>query len=862
MKNKLWTKGVIISIILLLVAASVVPIITGTIRNEKNESLQQKMNELPMRYTSGASLFTKNIASTTDPSFHPDERYTTLLNPDEYHPSSEGSSPLMVDTTSLSQPLNNDILRGGDLIEIQGTANGSTFQNYIIEWGIGEYPTEWFSTDIILENDGLVPIVNGTLGIWDTSFVDDEEFLTLRLTVNFTTYTTTAFIRNMCVDPTLKEGWPVHVPFYYDAQGGSYWALGYLEPVVADINNDGYGEVIVYRPAIPQELQVYTNDGSLLWTVPVGAPESGNGGNVMLPVIDDINHDGYAEIIVYRFLLLKNYCELYVFDYNGDILDGWPIQLPKEYHPTVLCADVNIDGYNEIIFKGNDAYDIKLSIIDHTGAIIGQWALPDIHWGSQLVATPAVGNFDDDQELEIVCGSPSENAGYNFTSGEWINEGYLTVFNLDGTTLPGWPLYTDGIIFTSPATGDINNDGRVEIIVGLQYAGNAPDYRYGGLYAYDENGNVLPGFPFEKGWNFCSAPALADFDKDGDLEIACSRLGFYSYVIHHDGTLATGWPQQTTWNDYYSSIIGDITNDGVPDILCTAGDGFYPSTYNHGGVYAWEYDGTLIPGFPKSTEVDAQAPATIIDMDNDGAIEIIASSNWDHDWVLSQDKYRGSLYVWELDTTYDQSTMEWPVFHRDLLRTGMYPFIGQFLCDAGGPYTGETGQLIQFTGSARYGTQPYTWAWDFGDGATSTEQNPTHTYTTFGTYTVTLMVTDADSNTTTDSTTATITSSQLKLQIGNITGGVLKIKTAIQNTGTLPVNNITWKISLINGVLLLGRETNGSIATLNPGAEQTITSKLILGFGKTVVQVTVSAPGTGAFKEQNATIFLFFIKMK
>jgi len=87
MKNKLWTKGVIISIILLLVAASVVPIITGTIRNEKNESLQQKMNELPMRYTSGASLFTKNIASTTDPSFHPDERYTTLLNPDEYHPS-------------------------------------------------------------------------------------------------------------------------------------------------------------------------------------------------------------------------------------------------------------------------------------------------------------------------------------------------------------------------------------------------------------------------------------------------------------------------------------------------------------------------------------------------------------------------------------------------------------------------------------------------------------------------------------------------------------------------------------------------------------------------------------------------------
>src|SRR5512135_2043679 len=86
----------------------------------------------------------------------------------------------------------------------------------------------------------------------------------------------------------------------------------------------------------------------------------------------------------------------------------------------------------------------------------------------------------------------------------------------------------------------------------------------------------------------------------------------------------------------------------------------------------------------------------------------------------------------------------------------MYSFVGRFLCDAGGPYTGKPGQPIQFDGSARYGTQPYTWAWDFGDGATSTEQNPTHTYTDPGTYTVSLEVTDAASNTTTDSTTATI----------------------------------------------------------------------------------------------------------
>ena len=34
-----------------------------------------------------------------------------------------------------------------------------------------------------------------------------------------------------------------------------------------------------------------------------------------------------------------------------------------------------------------------------------------------------------------------------------------------------------------------------------------------------------------------------------------------------------------------------------------------------------------------------------------------------------------------------------------------------------------------------------TWAWDFGDNETSTEQNPIHTYESIGTYTVQLTIT-------------------------------------------------------------------------------------------------------------------------
>ncbi len=179
----------------------------------------------------------------------------------------------------------------------------------------------------------------------------------------------------------------------------------------------------------------------------------------------------------------------------------------------------------------------------------------------------------------------------------------------------------------------------------------------------------------------------------------------------------------------------------------------------------------------------------------------------------------------------------------------------ELVCDAGGPYTGEINQAVSFTGFASGGTEPYTWAWTFGDGGTATIQNPTHTYTAPGVYNVSLTVTDAAMTSVSDQSTATVTEPQLEpvLEIGTITGG-FGVKAAIKNTGTGAATDVTWSIKLTGGAFI-GKLSEGSIASIAAGAESSIKSKFIFGIGKTTILITATCD-EGSTAEQSASAFI------
>ena len=89
-----------------------------------------------------------------------------------------------------------------------------------------------------------------------------------------------------------------------------------------------------------------------------------------------------------------------------------------------------------------------------------------------------------------------------------------------------------------------------------------------------------------------------------------------------------------------------------------------------------------------------------------------------------------------------------------------------FECNIDGPYTGVPGEEILLTGTIEGGAEPYTYAWDFGDGNTQSGDvtdpmnvQGSNTYSTAATYTVQLLITDNTGGSTSCMTTVEIVTS-------------------------------------------------------------------------------------------------------
>jgi hypothetical protein len=117
-------------------------------------------------------------------------------------------------------------------------------------------------------------------------------------------------------------------------------------------------------------------------------------------------------------------------------------------------------------------------------------------------------------------------------------EGGLYGWNSDGTDLPGWPKFGLGRIDPTPSIADVNRDGVPEVIVVSEGAG---------LAVYSISGDLLPGWPQVITENSCSSiwssPVIGDINGDGNLDIVIANYKRQVFAFNYNGTLLPGWPQ-------------------------------------------------------------------------------------------------------------------------------------------------------------------------------------------------------------------------------------------------------------------------------------------------------------------------------
>ncbi len=188
-----------------------------------------------------------------------------------------------------------------------------------------------------------------------------------------------------------------------------------------------------------------------------------------------------------------------------------------------------------------------------------------------------------------------------------------------------------------------------------------------------------------------------------------------------------------------------------------------------------------------------------------------------------------------------------------------------------GPSSGQKGVNYTFSTETTDpdGDQVF-YLFDWGDGTNSTWVGPynssvpgtaSHAWADAGNFSIKVKAKDTNGAESGWSATHSISINLGPvLEIQDISGGLFKITAVIKNTGDTAAANISWSIKVVGGAWI-GKDTTGDINTLAAGGQQKISSKVILGFGKTVVTVAVEIPESQAARSQNGTILLFFIKL-
>lgn len=298
-------------------------------------------------------------------------------------------------------------------------------------------------------------------------------------------------------------------------------------------------------------------------------------------------------------------------------------------HASPVVVDIDRNGSKDVVIATMDGRVVVLDgrtgrvrVTHRQGAPLycpaGVDCRPD-----GFFSTPVVLDVNGDGRLDIVA------ASHDHTVYAWTWNGGLL-----------WRRFFYDTLWSSPAVGDIDGDGKPEIVFGGDiYPGNPLGVPQGGLMwvIRARDGSTYPGYPKSiPGQTVWSSPALADLNRDGNLDIVVGTgthgdLGddesdrrVYAFTAR-TRRVVIGWPVAVGGRVVSQPAVGDIDGDGVAEVVVASEYGWV-TAFEPDGRRRWRACNAFRPdlcGDPRFRTT--HGGAVIADVDDDGAQEVVST---------------------------------------------------------------------------------------------------------------------------------------------------------------------------------------------------------------------------------------------
>ncbi|MBD3189907.1 MAG: PQQ-binding-like beta-propeller repeat protein [Candidatus Heimdallarchaeota archaeon] len=355
---------------------------------------------------------------------------------------------------------------------------------------------------------------------------------------------------------------------------------------------------------VPQAMGVTTN-----WTYQIG-PWGAD--HRQSPNVADLDGDGNLEV------LMGSVGSDILFCLNHDGTQKWNFSnfgTPMFY---TAVADLEGDGQFEIVLA---SFTNFITCLNSSGGFLWSANAGGASYSLSSWA-PTIADLDGDGHMEIIVCSNDGNPPYG---------GKVFCFNSTGAKI--WEFATDTDIFSSVAVGDLDLDGKLEVVT--------VSFGTGNLYCLDEKGAKQWNNTLEYPYGYIqSSPAIGDLDGDGTLEIIVASVLNNIYCVSNLGVLK--W-NRTTPGSFSSPALGDLDGNGKLEIV--VGD-------NSGGVMCLNYNGTIRWQDPLVPGSNVESSPALADLDNDGTLEIIVGAADNYTYCLRDHQDPLQRKVWSIKTGY------------------------------------------------------------------------------------------------------------------------------------------------------------------------------------------------------------------